>query len=165
MQLQLFPGVFKINSKTSLDKYNMHNLYGVVWQMQSGRQITEAIKNVNFQVAELKLKSSLFEFFASWFASPLRLAVSNFAFNETLQTRSEQFRTVSERIGYLLSVGGEIRCRLFIVLPTSFLIYKWFRNFHFVQAILYVSIYTAHLGILFRISLIKKVYVGIQYKN
>lgn len=157
MGLQVFRRVFKMNSKTSLDKYNMHDVNGVVWQMQSRRQITEAIKNVNFQVTEFKLKSSLFEIFASCFASPLRLAVSNFAFNETSQTNS--IWTVSQRIGYLLSVGSEIRCRLFIILPTSFLIYKWFWSFHFVQTILYVSIHTPHLGILFRNSLIKKVYV------
>lgn len=45
------------------DKYEMHDVNGVVWQMQSRSQITEAIKNVNFQVAEPKLKSSLFDIF------------------------------------------------------------------------------------------------------
>lgn len=109
------------------DKYNTHHIDGVACQMQSRRQITEAIKNANF-LAELKLKSSLFDFFAL-LCVPFPLPASNFTFNETSQTRSEQFRSVrNESDGYLLSVSlaeSKIRCGLFITLPGSFLIYKW----------------------------------------
>lgn len=108
----------------------MHHVDGVAWQMQSRSQITEAIQNANFQVAELKLKSSLFDFFTFLLVLclPFLFPASNFTFNESSQTRSKRFRTVrNETDGYLLSasvVGTKIRCGLFITLPESFLIYK-----------------------------------------
>lgn len=114
-------------------KYNMHDVNVVVGQMQSSSQITEAIKNVNSQVAELKLKSSLFDFFAacsrslSLFFSLVDCQQATLLLMKLPKLDLNRFEPELERIGYLSSATRKIRCRLFIILLESFPIYKWFR--------------------------------------